>query len=265
MDEKYQVNMAKQGVQTTVKGQKTKGREYLEALFTAVIVAFTLRAFVIEAYKIPSKSMVPTLMVGDHIFVNKFTYGIRIPFTKKWIARFKPPQRGDVIVFKYPKDESKDFIKRVVGLPGDTIKIDGEDVLINGEKVAKVPITVSGQDPSNKRELLLNPVSDFPDAEKFKEIPFSPEWQEFHYFLERMGNHTHVKQQNGEEYFSGSTYVVPPDHLFCMGDNRDNSDDSRHWLFVPMENLEGRAMFIWLSWDYDQGWLRFDRFGKWVE
>ncbi len=115
--------------------KKSKTREYAEALLSAVLIALFVRAFVVEAFKIPSKSMVPTLMVGDHIFVNKFVYGIRVPIVGKWVAHFRDPERGEVVVFVYPKNESLDFIKRVVGLPGDKISVQGLDLFINGNKV----------------------------------------------------------------------------------------------------------------------------------
>jgi signal peptidase I len=247
------------------KKKKSNVREYAEALFTAILIALLLRAFVVEAFKIPSKSMVPTLMVGDHIFVNKFIYGLRLPFTKKWVVHFKHPQRGEVIVFMYPGNESLDFIKRVVGLPGDRLKFVGDDVLINGQKVEVQPVEVKGPNPNNKRELLVEPPQGMPDAQKFTTLPFAPEWKDYTYYLERMGEHTHFKQEATAHFRDGQEVLIPPDMLFVMGDNRDNSSDSREWGFVPMENLKGRALFIWLSLDHDQKGIRWDRFGKWIQ
>ncbi len=248
----------------TLRKKKSSFREYLEALLTAILIALFLRTFVVEAFKIPSKSMVPTLMVGDHIFVNKFTYGIRIPFTKKWITHFKQPQRGEVVVFMWPGNEKMDFIKRVVGLPGDQIKFEGDDVIVNGQKMETAPVAVPGPNPKNRRELLINPSPGLPDDEKFRTMPFSPEWRDYSYFLERMGDHTHLKQEANRHFGAGQEITVPPGMMFVMGDNRDNSSDSREWGFVPEVNLKGRAMFIWMSLDHDLGGIRFDRMGKWI-
>ena len=253
-----------EAVTKKIRKPKSSVREYAEALLTAVLVALFLRAFVVEAFKIPSKSMVPTLMVGDHIFVNKFIYGIRLPFTNYWPIKFREPQRGEVVVFKWPRDEKLDFIKRVVGLPGDKIKIVKDDLTINGQLVPVAPIEVKGQDPNDKRDLLLNPPAGFPDASHFTQMPFSPDWRDYTYYLEQMGTHTHIKQEALAHFRDGDEITVPPGMLFVMGDNRDNSSDSREWGFAPRDNLKGRAMFIWLSWDHDQEGLRWDRFGHWI-
>jgi len=248
------------------KKQKSSVREYAEALLTAGLIAFFLRGFLFEAFKIPSPSMVPTLMVGDHLFVNKFIYGIRIPFTTKWITHFKTPERGEVIVFIYPNPEhdphkeNMDYIKRVVGVPGDEIRISGDDVYINGQKTEVEPVTVGGINPKNNRELLIQPPASFPDAKDFKTMAYQTDWESYTFFLERMGNHTHIKREGDRVFNDGEVYKVPPGHLFVMGDNRDNSADSRVWGYVPIENLKGRAMFIWLSWDHDRGGVRWDRF-----
>ncbi|MBL7685051.1 MAG: signal peptidase I, partial [Deltaproteobacteria bacterium] len=235
------------------KKKKSTFREYAEALFTALLIAFVLRTFVVEAFKIPSKSMVPTLMVGDHIFVNKFIYGLRVPFTKKWIAHFKTPQRGEVVVFIYPRNESLDFIKRVVGLPGDKVEVIGTDLLINGEKVNKYPVKIKGVNPDNARELQVESIEGKDFASKFKEVPFSPEWKDYQLYIEELSNHPHIAQYYQETSTHHLTFEVPQGHLFVMGDNRDNSSDSREWGFVPLENVKGQAMFIWLSLDHDQG------------
>lgn len=216
-------------------------REYGEALLTALLIAFFIRSFVIEAFKIPSGSMIPTLMVGDHIFVNKFVYGLRIPFTKTKIVTFGTPKRGEPIVFMYPMDESKDFIKRVVGLPGDVVRVHGEEVIINGQPVTHDPIA------------------------DISSIPAFGGWQHFKYYSEDLGGTHHLVQfdddRTGRE---NEEFTITPDHLFVMGDNRDNSSDSRDWGLVPLENIKGRAMFVWLSIDFDRKTLRWDRFGKWI-
>jgi signal peptidase I len=182
------------------KKQKSKVREYTETLIIALLIALFVRAFVVQAFKIPSESMKPTLLVGDHLLVNKFIYGIRIPLTDKKILQFNEPQRGDVIVFIYPKDESKDFIKRVIGLPGDTVEIRDRKIYINDTLI---------EDPWG----------------------FFNEWN-----LSARDNY--------------GPNVVPPDSLFVMGDNRNNSDDSRSWGFVPLNNVLGKAFIMYWSWDW---------------
>lgn len=237
-------------------------REYVEALFTAVLLAFVIRSFIIEPYKIPSKSMVPTLLVGDHIFVNKFIYGLRIPGTKKWLVKFGEPKRGQVIVFIYPEDEKLDFIKRVVGLPGDHIRVHEGKLFINDKEVPEKEIPVLGVEPSDRRQLRLGNIEDdIPGS--LKKIGFYRGFEEYSIELEKLGDVTHLIQRsllmpNNEEYDA----VVPPDHFFVMGDNRDQSADSRVWGFVPRENLKGKAMFLWLSLDSDLGGVRLKRFGK---
>lgn len=242
--------------------KKNVVREYIEALLTAVLLAFVIRSFIIEPYKIPSKSMVPTLLVGDHIFVNKFIYGLRIPGTKKWIAKFGEPKRGEVIVFIYPEDEKLDFIKRVVGLPGDHIRVHEGKLFINDQEVPEKEIPVLGVEPQDRRRLRLGQIEE-PIPGSMKKIAFYRGFESYAIELEKLGEVTHLIQRsrvmpNNEEYDA----VVPPDHFFVMGDNRDQSADSRVWGFVPRENLKGKAMFIWLSLDSDLGGVRLKRFGK---
>lgn len=245
------------------KPKKSKTREYAEALLSAVLIALFVRAFVVEAFKIPSKSMVPTLMVGDHLFVNKFAYGIRIPIWGKWIAHFKNPERGEVVVFVYPRDSSLDFIKRVVGLPGDTVSVQGSELKVNGELISTLPLEVKGVNPQNARQLLVNKPENLPAL--FAILPFFPDWQDYKFYAEKLGKVEHWIQHHSFPRSENLNITVPPDHLFVMGDNRENSSDSREWGFVPMKNLKGQAMFIWLSLDHDQGGIRWDRFGKWIQ
>jgi signal peptidase I len=239
------------------KKKKSVVREYAEALLTAIVIALFIRAFVIEAFKIPSGSMIPTLSVGDHIFVNKFVYGLRIPFTAERFITFREPTRGEVVVFIYPPDHGKDFIKRVMGLPGDRIHVEGKNVFINGELVRTRPVEVS-EFPGDKRRLLAR------DGTQ-RTIPFVRGWRDFDFLEEEEGGRTHLVQYEKEVQREPYDAVVPAGHYFMMGDNRDNSSDSREWGFVPSQNIKGRAMFIWLPLDKDHGGVRWHEFGHWIE
>jgi signal peptidase I len=190
-------------------GAKKKSvlREYAEAIFIAVLLALFIRAFVVQAFKIPSGSMKPTLLVGDHILVNKFIYGIKLPFTNKTLIKLGQPKRGDVIVFKYPLDTKKDYIKRVVGLPGEQVELADKQLTINGQPM---------EDPHAKYSAYGN--------------------------LRNFGPVT-----------------VPPEHVFVMGDNRDESSDSRVWGFVPFSYLKGKAFLIYWSWDRTSFGVRWNR------
>ena len=230
-------------------------REYVEALLTAVLLAFVIRSFVIEPYKIPSKSMVPTLLVGDHIFVNKFIFGWRIPGTKKWLFKWKEPKRGEVIVFIYPEDEKLDFIKRVVGLPGDKVGMRDGQLLINGEEVASTDVPVLGV---KKRTALLLPKDALPGS--LSRIPFYRGFENYQIKLEHLDPVDHLMQRSKMMPSNDEFEVtVPPDHFFVMGDNRDQSADSRVWGFVPRENIKGRARIVWLSLDMDRAWGKLEK------
>jgi signal peptidase I len=198
------------------KNARNLFQEYSEAFVVAVILAILIRAFLVQAFKIPSRSMVPTLLEGDHILVSKFIYGVRIPFTDKRWPRFSSPQRGDVIVFVYPKEREKDFIKRVIGVENDTVQIKDKQVYVNGKKVPDKQAIHSDpsiyKDPDNPRD------------------NFGP-----------------IK--------------VPKDRLFVMGDNRDQSHDSRFWGFVPVKDVKGEAFMIYYSRDPSKrlSGIRYDR------
>lgn len=238
------------------KKKKHIVREYLEALFTAAIIAFFIRSFVFEAFKIPSGSMIPTLSVGDHIFVNKFLYGLRIPYTRHRFWKFTDPKRGDIIIFICPVDEGKDFIKRVVGLPGDVIHISGENVEVNGQEFLHKQVKVS-EDVTDKRILSV-------DADSIKQIPYVPDFSKYDFYEEKTGNALHLVQYEGGIWRPTYNITVPQGHYFVMGDNRDNSADSREWGFVPDGNIKGKAMLVWLSLDKDQGGIRWHEFGRWI-
>ena len=232
--------------------QKSAAREYTESIILAVLFALLLRAFVVEAFKIPTRSMVPTLLEGDHLFVNKFAYGIRMPLTTTRLIDFAPPERGDVIVFVFPKasarahlqkrreqhpfeaecldnrslSEDKDYIKRVVGLPGDTLQMINHEVYINNH-------------PIDHTELYHRSV---PSGDDNLE-PYIEVWIE-----EQLGDHryaTVLRSNSANKTFGPIT--VEEGHIFVMGDNRDNSSDSRCWGQVPIENIKGQALMIWWS------------------
>lgn len=239
--------------------QKNKFLETVESIGIALLIALTIRALVIEPFKIPSASMVPTLLIGDQIFVNKFVYGLRVPFTKKRFWDGKDPKRGEVVIFLYPKDESLDYIKRVMGLPGDKIRVEGEDVYVNDQLVDKALLSFK---PDTKHSDRVFASLDKP----YKKMTLFPDWEYFKIYREELDGRAHLAQYQGYPSF-GKEYVVPPGHYFVMGDNRDNSADSREWGFLPRQNIKGKAMFIWLSFDWDQpfpNWVRWHRFGRWI-
>ena len=188
--------------------------EYLEALAVALVLAFVIRTFVVQAFKIPSGSMLDTLLIGDHLLVNKFLYGTHIPFTDKVIAPIEDPKHGDVIVFEFPEDTSKDFIKRIIGVPGDVVEMKDKAVYRNGQKL---------DEPYVK--------------------------------------HTDPGIQPRRDNFGPVT--VPPGKYFVMGDNRDESYDSRFWGFVDKDKIRGKAWVIYWSWDGPAD-IRWDRIGRLV-
>ncbi|HEX3698050.1 MAG TPA: signal peptidase I [Polyangia bacterium] len=227
--------------------RKSTLREYSESIGVAVAVALLLRAFVVEAFQIPSGSMIPTLEVGDHIFVSKFAYGLSIPFTNTKILELRQPERGDVIVFKYPLDPGTDYIKRVVGLPGDVVEVRQETVYINGHAVP--------------REHLPKPCHSSESGGGARD--------DCEYWVETLDGKPHETIQ--EPMRGGRDYnrtVVPPGNVFVMGDNRDNSSDSRVWGTVQHDLIKGKALIVWWSRANGDGWglaswfkaIRWDRF-----
>ena len=206
--------------------RKSTFREYAEALAIAVLLALFIRTFVVQAFKIPSGSMKPTLIIGDHLLVNKFTYGIKIPLIDRFIIQLDKPKRGDIVVFKYPKDESKDFIKRVIGIEGDVVEIQSDILYVNGEKI----------DTEYVSKYIDEDIS---GAERYEES-FG---ESKHYILDQYIN-----------YEDFGPVTVPENSIFVMGDNRDNSQDSRYWGFVSLNKIKGKALIIYWSWP---NWKRF--------
>ena len=208
--------------------KKSLTREYIEAILIALLLALLIRTFIVQAFKIPSGSMEKTLLIRDHILVSKFSYGTHIPNeipfinTKLFddIVLFSSvPERGDIIVFKFPKDETRDFIKRVIGLPGDLLEVRRQKVFINNKPYedARARHTESPSDSP------LVPRDDF------------------------------------------GPILIPEGHVFVMGDNRENSQDSRYWGYLNVKKIRGKALIIYWSWDKIKSWVRFERFGKILE
>jgi signal peptidase I len=202
------------------KRHKSLVREYGEAIVIAVVLALVIRTLVVQAFTIPSGSMMDTLLIGDYILVNKFLYGPEIPFTDRHLPGLRDPQRGDIIVFKYPQDETRDFIKRIVATPGERLQVRGSTVYVNDRAL---------REPYAKNV------------------------------------HAALRGESHCGYsFGCEVTTVPPDSYFVMGDNRDNSQDSRYWGFVKRDKIKGKAFLIYWSWDSDQHWLRWRRLGHYI-
>jgi signal peptidase I len=235
---------------------KSALREYAESIGLAILCALILRGFVIEAFKIPTGSMIPTLLIGDHLFVNKFVYGIRVPFTKHFLINFRELERGEVVVFSFPTEsarahiaqqpasrrdcidrgsleEEKDFIKRIVGVAGDTVELRDNHLIVNGEPVPR----------------------SFLRKEATGNFLYPHEIHE----LETLNDYTYTIHYSGSDENFGPV-TVEPGHFFVVGDNRDKSSDSRCWGQVPVANVKGRAMFIW--WSVGPTSMRWDRIGR---
>lgn len=212
--------------------------EYAKSFFPILAIVFVLRSFLIEPFKIPSESMVPTLEVGDFIAVNKYAYGVRLPVFRTKILDIGQPQRGDVVVF-FPPHEDRYFIKRLIGLPGDVIEVRDNVVYLNGEALEN---EVIGVDPAVRRESLCATA--------------------YTIYEEEVGEHTHFMRKcpTGGMQWKDKTWTVPEGEYFMMGDNRDNSMDSRVWGTVPDKNIVGKAFAIWMHWS--DGLPSFTRAGS---
>lgn len=214
--------------------------EYSRSLFPVLLIVLLFRSFIFEPFKIPSGSMIPTLLIGDFIVVQKFAYGLRLPVLNKKILSVGDPKRGDVVVFRYPVDPKVNFIKRLIGLPGDTITYRNKELFVNGEPVSTQAI---GRYTSDEVKCSTPRA----DAESLKETVGGVE----HDIL----LHEKSGSRNGQ-------WLVPEGHYFVMGDNRDRSNDSREWGFVPEKNMMGRAVGIWLNFDYTKGCGDLSRIGN---
>ena len=221
-------NKIAENLESGAAPKKSVTREYAEAIFIALLLALFIRTFFVQAFKIPSGSMETTLLIGDHILVSKFAYGTHIPNEIPFlniklfddiILFSSQPERGDIIVFKFPKDETRDFIKRVIGVPGDLLEVRRQKIFINGKPYKDLHARHT-KPPS---ESPLVPRDDF------------------------------------------GPILVPDGHVFMMGDNRENSQDSRYWGFLDIKKVRGKALMIYWSWNQLENWVRFDRFGKILE
>ncbi|MEM1411569.1 MAG: signal peptidase I [Pseudomonadota bacterium] len=217
--------------------------EYSRSLFPVLFIVLLFRSFLFEPFKIPSGSMIPTLLIGDFIVVNKYSYGLRLPVLNTKFVDLGEPERGDVVVFRYPVDPSVNFIKRVIGLPGDAVTYRDKRFFINGE-----PVEVQGGAAFQSTDVKCSTPRS--DAVRFRE-DLGPTRHDFLV-------HENVRGRNGQ-------WQVPEGHYFMVGDNRDRSNDSREWGFVPEENLVGRAVGIWLNLDVNKGCADWGRVGQGIE
>lgn len=214
--------------------------EYAKSFFPVILLVFVLRSFLVEPFKIPSGSMMPTLLAGDYILVNKFTYGLRVPILNNTFFEIGHPKRGDVFVFHYPPEPTIDYIKRVVGLPGDKIQYQDKHLIINGK-----PLDVQFEDNYEYEMQGANIISARRSKERLGDVQ--------HDILIHDIPNQYSPDAPGARLLDGETITVPEGSYFAMGDNRDNSADSRVWGFVPERNLVGKAFFIWFN---------FDNFGR---
>ena len=222
------------------KPKKGFVREWIEAILVALVIALILRTFVVQAFKIPSSSMEDTLLIGDHLLVNKFIYGTKVPFVEGRFMPIRDPRRGDVVVFEFPPDtlndelnfwQKRDFIKRIIGLPGDTVEIRDKKVYVNGEEF-EIPQQV------------------FKDSQVRERCFEIGDWR------------TRMRIPSSRERDCMLPATVPEGHYFVLGDNRDRSHDSRFWGFVPLDNIKGLAFIKYWSWDSDENLPRFKRIGR---
>ncbi|MFT3699429.1 MAG: signal peptidase I [Kofleriaceae bacterium] len=287
-------------------------RDYVESIGAAILIALALRAFVVEAFKIPSSSMYPTLEIGDHIFVNKFIYGVRIPWTTTKLFELRGPKRGEVIVFIYPCDPERDYIKRVVATAGQSVEVRCNVLYVDGQAVPSTVAEASctyrdyneekdvwytkscsrytevvdgkmystyhdAERPERERELAAGTLTSG-DTRDFPQYDTPPTCSASDDAGKNIPEQVHGKivtakgKDDAKVCEPRMHYVVPAGHVFVMGDNRNNSNDSRIWGSVPLENIKGKALFIWLSYEHFEPlkpWkvdgIRFSRIGNFVQ
>lgn len=215
--------------------------EYARAFFPVILLVFLLRSFLVEPFRIPSGSMMPGLLAGDFILVNKYTYGLRLPVINRKVVDINTPKRGDVMVFRFPGDPSVNYIKRVIGLPGDKIVYRDKKLIINGNPMPQTP------------------VGDYTYTETGDHLIFARRLQE------QIDGASHAILVSENAGTGLQEFVVPEGHYFVMGDNRDRSNDSRFWGTVPEANVVGRAFLIWFSWDMVQGGVAWSRLGQSIQ
>ena len=211
--------------------------EYARSLFPVILIVLVLRSFMVEPFRIPSGSMMPTLLVGDFILVNKFAYGIRLPVINTKVINVGEPKRGDVVVFRYPKDPGTDYIKRVIGLPGDRIAYYNKKVFVNGKELKQQEQSI------------------------YEGVGSGIGMSGAHLKDENVFGVQHRILIDDDRPTLNGDFVVPEHHYFVMGDNRDNSNDSRYWGFVPEENLVGKAFMVWMNWDAANNGITWQRIG----
>jgi len=211
--------------------------EYSRSLFPVIFIVLILRSFLVEPFRIPSGSMMPTLLVGDFILVNKYAYGIRLPVLDTKIINTGDPKRGDVVVFRYPKDPSTDYIKRVIGIPGDKVQYKNKQVIINGEPKSQITEAI------------------------YEGVGSGVSMSGTELKSEDLDGAKHQLLVDSSKPSISYEFIVPDKKYFVMGDNRDNSNDSRYWGMVPQENLVGKAFFIWMNWDSAGDGVALDRIG----
>lgn len=200
--------------------------EWSHALFPVLLLVLVLRTFVVEPFRIPSGSMMPTLLIGDLILVNKYSYGLRLPVWHTRILEVDQPERGDVVVFRFPRNPNQDYIKRVIGLPEDEVIYTGKRLMVNGELY---PLT--------------NPRPFLDETNGFLHPPRTQ-------YTESIGGRQHEILHEGQTDGKAQSFTVPPGHYLVMGDNRDRSSDSRKWGYVPEDHLVGRAFLVWMNLDF---------------
>ena len=217
--------------------------DYSRSFFPVLLLVFLLRAFLFEPFRIPSGSLEPTLQIGDFILVNKYDYGLRLPVVHKKVVNNHLPERGDVVVFRWPPNPSFDFIKRVIGIPGDKISYINKELYVNGQKIPQTYL---------KESVAIDEAgNESPVIEKEENL---------------LGVKHHIFIDAKSQSRDFKDIIVPPKQYLVMGDNRDFSADSRMWGFVPEENIVGKGVMIWMSWGGSKhGWVRLNRLGKMIE